>query len=87
MKVFPLLYLAEDLGPGDSEGEELAAAAGEGAGDLQPQTAAASLSRRRGVFTAESAGAETTRGPTERETVSGSLTGDRRPEKQVLCCF
>lgn len=85
--MIPLFYLAEDLGPGDPEGEELAAAAGEGAGDLQPQTAAVFLSRRRGVFTAEPAGAETTPGSTERATVSGPLTGDRRPEKQVLCCF
>lgn len=79
--------VTEDSGPGDAEGEKLPAAAGEGAGDLRPQTAAARRSRGGGVFTAEPARAETTGGRTERETVPGSLKGDRRPEKQVLCSF
>lgn len=78
---------SEDPSTGNAAREEQSAAAGQGAGDHHPPAAVALRSWRGGVFTAEPAGEQTTRGRAERETVSGPREGNRRPEKQVLCRF
>lgn len=54
--------ITEDFSPGDTEREELAAAAGERSGDVWFKRTAAGRTRGRGVLTARQTSAETTGG-------------------------